>query len=74
MWLYTVSDKPEWWRFEDAPETVERLHVSRKDVRRYGVLGRVPARKPADDAERPDLEFYAFSRAKFLWPGFQPLF
>lgn len=74
MWLYTVSDKPEWWRFEDAPETVERLHVSRKDVRRRGVLGRVPARKPADDAERPDLEFYAFSRAKFYGRAFSRFF
>ncbi len=65
MWLYTVSDKPEWWQFEDAADTFEHLYVSRDDVRRNGVLGRVPARKPADDDERPDLEFYAWSRAKF---------
>ena len=65
MELYTVSDEPVWLEFEDADDTFERLHVSRDDVRRKGVLGRVPARKPADDAERPDLEFYAWSRAKF---------
>lgn len=65
MWLYTVSDKPEWWQFKDAADTFEHLYVSRDDVRRNGVLGRVPARKPADDDERPDLEFYAWSRAKF---------
>lgn len=71
MWLYTVADdKPVWLEYEDAPETVERLHVSRKDVRRYGTLGRVPARKPADDAERPDLEFYAWSCAKFYSRAF----
>lgn len=65
MELYTVSDEPVWLEFKDADDTFERLHVSRDDVRRKGVLGRVPARKPADDAERPDLEFYAWSRAKF---------
>lgn len=67
MQLYTVvDDNPVWLLgYKDALETVERLHVSRKDVRRYGTLGRVPARKPADDAERPDLEFYAWSRARF---------
>ena len=67
MRLYTVvDDNPVWLLgYKDALETVERLHVSRKDVRRYGTLGRVPARKPADDAERPDLEFYAWSRARF---------
>ena len=65
MWLYTVSDKPEWWQFEDAADTFEHLYVSRDDVRRNGVLGRVPARKPADGDERPDLEFYAWSRAEF---------
>ena len=71
MWLHTVADdKPVWLEYEDAPETVERLHVSRKDVRRYGTLGRVPARKPADDAERPDLEFYAWSCAKFYSRAF----
>ena len=66
MWLYTVSDKPEWWQFEDAADTFEHLYVSRDDVRRNGVLGRVPARKPADGDERPDLEFYAWSRAEFI--------
>lgn len=71
MWLYTVADdKPVWLEYKDAPETVERLHVSRKDVRRYGTLGRVPARKPADDAERPDLEFYAWSCAKLYSRAF----
>lgn len=65
MWLYTVSDKPEWWQFEDAADTFEHLYVSRDDVRRNGVLGRVSARKPADGDERPDLEFYAWSRAEF---------
>lgn len=71
MWLYTVADdKPVWLEYKDAPETVERLHVSRKDIRRYGTLGRVPARKPADDAERPDLEFYAWSCTKFYSRAF----
>lgn len=71
MWLYTVADdKPVWLEYKDAPETVERLHVSRKDVRRSGTLGRVPARKPADDAERPDLEFYAWSCAKLYSRAF----
>lgn len=66
MELYTVSDdEPVWLEFKDADDTFERLRVSRDDVRRKGVLGRVPARKPADDAERPDFEFYAWSRAKF---------
>ena len=71
MWLYTVADdEPVWLEYKDAPETVERLHVSRKDVRRYGTLGRVPARKPTDDAERPDLEFYAWSCAKLYSRAF----
>lgn len=71
MWLYTVADdEPVWLEYKDAPETVERLHVSRKEVRRYGTLGRVPARKPTDDAERPDLEFYAWSCAKLYSRAF----
>lgn len=70
MWLYTVPDEPVWLEFKDADDTFERLRVSRDDVRRKGVLGRVPARKPADDAERPDLEFYAWSCAKFYSRAF----
>ena len=48
MWLYTVPDEPIWLEFEDGVDSYERLRVSRDDVRRKGVLGRVPARKPAD--------------------------
>lgn len=72
MQLYTVvDDNPVWLLgYKDALETVERLHVSRKDVRRYGTLSRVPARKLADDAERPDLEFYAWSCAKLYSHAF----
>lgn len=70
MQLYTVPDEPVWLEFKDVDDTFERLHVSRDDVRRKGVLGRVPARKPADDAERPDLEFYAWSCAKLYSHAF----
>lgn len=72
MQLYTVvDDNPVWLLgYKDALETVERLRVSSKDVRRYGTLGRVPARKPADDADRPDLEFYAWSCAKLYSHAF----
>lgn len=60
-----VTDNPKSWpdEYEGAAQTVERLRVCRRDVRKYEVCSRIPARKPADSM-RPELELYSFSAAK----------
>lgn len=65
MSLNFVTDNPKSWpdEYEGAAQTVERLRVCRRDVRKYEVCSRIPARKPVDSM-RPELELYSFSAAK----------
>lgn len=65
MSLNFVTDNPKSWpdEYEGTAQTVERLRVCRRDVRKYEVCCRIPARKPADSM-RPELELYSFSAAK----------
>ena len=60
-----VTDNPESWpdEYEGTAQTVERLRICRRDVRKYEVCSRIPARKPADSM-RPEFELYSFSAAK----------
>lgn len=60
-----VTDNPESWpdEYEGTAQTVERLRICRRDVRKYEVCSRIPARKPVDSM-RPELELYSFSAAK----------
>lgn len=60
-----VTDNPKSWpdEYEGTAQTVERLRVCRRDVRKYEVCSRIPARKPVDSM-RPGLELYSFSAAK----------
>lgn len=60
-----VTDNPKSWpdEYEGTAQTVERLRVCRRDVRKYEVCSRIPARKPVDSM-RPELELYSFSAAK----------
>lgn len=65
MSLNFVTDNPKSWpdEYEGTAQTVERLRVCRRDVRKYEVCSRIPARKPVDSM-RPEFELYSFSAAK----------
>ena len=80
MWPYTVATdagRLTWWAafVKDGEDCRERLRVTRGDISGGRCLRTVPARKPSrsESAARADLEFYAWSRARFGTHAATPL-